>query len=63
MTNLKKYRCAAGLSQFELARASGVSVRVLQNYEQGVRDICKASAETVMSIAKALNMTIEDLIT
>ena len=60
--NLAFYRCSAGLSQSELAKKAGVSVRVLQNYEQETRDLKKAAAETVLSLARALGKTVEDLI-
>lgn len=56
------YRCAAGLSQSQLAEKSGVSVRVLQNYEQGTRDLKKAAAETVLRLAQAVGKTVEDLL-
>ena len=50
------------LSQSQLAKASGVSLRMLQKYEQGDRDIKKAQAETVYKLAQALDCTIEELI-
>ena len=56
------YRTAAGLSQSQLAKSAGISVRVLQNYEQGARDIKKAAAEAVLRIAQALGITVEDLL-
>lgn len=56
------YRIAADLSQSQLAKSAGISVRVLQNYEQGARDIKKAAAETVLHIAQALGITVEDLL-
>lgn len=59
---LKKFREASGLSQSKLAEASGVNVRMIQYYEQGVKDINKAEAITVYRLAKALDCTVEDLI-
>ena len=50
------------LSQSQLAKASGVSLRMLQKYEQGDRDLNKAQAETVYKLAKALNCKMEELI-
>lgn len=38
---LKKYRERAGLSQAQLAEASGVNIRMIQHYEQGDKDIKK----------------------
>jgi transcriptional regulator with XRE-family HTH domain len=62
MNKLKQTREAAGITQTELAKASGISVRVLQNYEQGTRPLNGARAITVYQIAKALNCTVEDLL-
>ena len=61
-TNLKRIRTAYGLTQAELAKRSGVSLRSIQMYEQRNKDINKASVETVYSLAKVLGCTIEDLI-
>lgn len=62
MTNLKRIRLASGMSQSKLAEISGVSVRMIQHYEQGVKDINKAQAITVYQLATALKCTVEDLI-
>lgn len=62
MTNLKRIREAAGLSQSKLAAASGVNVRMIQHYEQKAKDINAAAVVTVRDLAKALNCRIEDLI-
>ena len=61
-TNLKRIRAAYGCTQAELARLSGVTLRSIQMYEQRRKDINKASADTLYSIAKVLGCTIEDLI-
>ena len=61
-TNLKRIRIAYGCSQAQLARLSGVTLRSIQMYEQRRKDINKASAETLYSIAKVLGCTIEDLL-
>lgn len=55
MTNLQLKRKAAKLTQRELAERSGLSIRTLQYYEQGVLDINKAAAATVCRLALALN--------
>lgn len=62
MTNLKRIRKVAGLSQSKLAAASGVNVRMIQQYEQRVKYINAAAVVTVRDLAKALNCRIEDLI-
>ena len=55
-------RKKARLTQAELAKRSGVSLRSIQMYEQHNKDINKASAETVLSLAKVLGCTMEDLL-
>ena len=62
MSNLKRIREAAGLSQSQLAKAAQVKTRNIQAYEQGESDINKAQALTLYHIAKALNISIEDLL-
>lgn len=62
MTNLKKYRERAGITQAELSLRTGVSLRTLQDYEQGSKPINKAAAITVYRIAKALGVNVEDLL-
>ena len=61
-TNLKRIRTTYGLTQAELAKRSGVSLRSIQMYEQRNKDINKASVETVYGLARVLGCTIEDLI-
>lgn len=62
MSKLKQRRTEAGLTQKELADKTELSLRTLQHYEQGTKDLTTAAAITVWKIAKALNCTIEDLI-
>ena len=61
-TNLKRIRTAYGCSQAKLAALSGVTLRSIQMYEQRRKDINKASADTLYSIAKVLGCAIEDLL-
>lgn len=61
MKNLKRIREDAGLSQGKLAAASGISVRVIQAYEQGAKDINKAQGATLRALARALDCSMEDL--
>ena len=60
--SLKYTREAAGMSQAELAKASGVNRRMIQHYEQGVKDINKASVITVLKLAEALDTDVYDII-
>lgn len=62
MTNLKRMRQEYHLSQSQLADRSGVNVRLIQDYEQGHKQINNAKAITVYKLARALNCTVEDLI-
>lgn len=63
MTKLQQKRKENGYTQHELAGRSGVSIRTLQYYEQGVLDIDKASASTVYRLALALGCQMEELLT
>lgn len=60
--SLQDIRERKGLSQSQLAELSNVSIRTIQNYEQGTRDINKAPGKILNSLAKALDCRIEDLI-
>ena len=59
---LQRIRKQRGLSQRELALLSGVKLRSIQCYEQGDIDIRSAQAGTLLSLAKTLGCTIEDLL-
>lgn len=63
MSKLQEKRKENGYTQHELAGRSGVSIRTLQYYEQGVLDLDKASASTVYRLAVALGCQMEDLLT
>ena len=59
---LKAARTAAGMTQKQLAAASGISLRTLQHYEQGSKDISQAAAVTVYRLAQALGVSMEQLL-
>ena len=61
-TELKRIREAAGLSQSQLAKEAGISLRSIQMYEQKNKDINKAQAITLAKIARELKCEIEDLL-
>jgi DNA-binding transcriptional regulator YiaG len=61
-TMLKKWRHAAALSQSDLAKASGVPLRTLQQYEQRQKDINKAQVQYVVALARVLHCNVEDLL-
>lgn len=60
-TRLQVMRRESGMTQNELAKQSGVSLRSIQMYEQRNKNINKASLETVNNLAKILGCKIEDL--
>ena len=62
LTNLKRLRQKAGLSQRELANGTGVPVRTIQQYEQRQKDINAAKAETIFKIQRFLHCEAEDLL-
>lgn len=62
MSNLKMIREKSGFSQSQLAKVSGVNVRMIQKYEQGTKDINKAQVLTVYKLADALKCNIEELL-
>ena len=61
MSRLQELRRKAGLSQGGLAKMTGVSVRTIQHYEQGTKDINKAALITGKALADVLGCRIEDL--
>ena len=61
-TPLQRIRKAREFSQKELSEASGVSLRMIQLYEQRQNDISKAQVGQVVSLARALGCEVEDLI-
>ena len=61
-TNVQEARVAAGLSQSQLAAASGVPVRTLQQYEQRQKDINHARADYVEALARVLCCNASDLL-
>ena len=61
-TNLKLHRLKADLTQKELADASGVPLRTIQQYEQRQKNINKAQAEYLVMLARALCCDVEDIL-
>lgn len=62
MSNLKNIRSQRGYSQSKLAELTGVNVRMIQHYEQGVKDINLAQAVTIHKLAQALECNMEELL-
>lgn len=58
---MKQIRRAKGITQRELAEQSGVSLRIIQQYEQKQRDIQKAEAQSIVAMANVLGCSVEEL--
>lgn len=59
---LQTVRKAIGLSQKELSEKSGVSLRMIQQYEQRAKDINKATASNLFALAQTLGCKAEDFL-
>lgn len=62
MSKLQERRNEQGMSQRDLAERSGISKRVIQNYEQGFRALHKASFITCKRLADALECDVMDIV-
>lgn len=60
-TKLQKIRKSRNLTQKQLAEISGVSLRMIQLYEQRENDINKASAIVVSKLSRTLGCEVDDL--
>lgn len=61
-TALEYRRQSKRYTQKKLSEESGVNIRMIQHYEQEVKDINKAQAITVYRLAQVLNCRMEDLL-
>lgn len=61
-TNLQRMRTEKGYSQSQLAEKSGVTIKMIQKYESGERDINNAKGITIYKLAKAIECSMETLI-
>jgi transcriptional regulator with XRE-family HTH domain len=61
-SSLKFMREDKGMTQAELAEKSGVSLRLIQAYEQGYKDIHKGNVVTVLRIAEALDCDVYEIL-
>lgn len=62
MTNLKALRLEIGLTQSQLSEKTGLNIRTLQYYEQGVNKIDNARLDTILKLCIALQCEIDELI-
>lgn len=58
--NIKKFRAKIGLTQDDLSKKSDIKYTTLTKVESGV--VNKPSVQTMAKIAKALDVSIEDLL-
>ncbi len=61
-SKLSKIRKAREFTQAELADASGITLRMVQLYEQKQNDINKAQADTVIALSRALGCDVQDIL-
>ena len=62
MSNLQETRKRRGITQKALSEKSGVPLVMIQKYEAGIKNINKAAAITVLKLAQALRVRVQDLI-
>lgn len=62
MTKLKMLRMQKGLTQSQLAEKTGLNLRTLQYYEQGINKIDRARLDTLLKLAIVLDCEIRDLL-
>lgn len=61
MARVKELREVNKLSQTQFAERMGISVRTLQAYEQGKRDLSGAKLETILRACVILNCSLEEM--
>ena len=60
--SIRAIRVRQHMSQLRLAAAAGISLRTLQDYEQGRKRIDGAKLKTLLSIANALGVCMGEII-
>lgn len=59
---LKEMRLNKKMSQAQLAMLANISLRTLQEYEQGRKDIKNAKVSTVLKLSQILDCDIKDIL-
>ncbi len=59
---LQALRKARGLSQSQLAERTGISLRMIQHYEQGKNDLNSARLSTILKLCAALECKMNDIL-
>lgn len=62
VNKLKEARIKRGLSRQQLANLSGISVRTIESWEQGLREFKNASLADALKIADVLFVDVKSLI-
>ena len=62
MTFLQQLRKEKGYTQQDLSSLSEVAISTIQKLESGVNNIRNANVSIVMALARALNISVEELI-
>jgi len=60
---LKQNREFSGMSQRELAEKTGISIRTIQEYERGSRDLNGAKLVTLLKFCNALGCSLDAILT
>lgn len=60
---MKSLREKAGLSRKQLAEKTGINIRTIEAYEQGLKDINGAKLKTLLRLCSALGCKLNELIT
>lgn len=60
--SLKELRKERGMTQIQLAQMSGVNSRQIQRVENGESDIGNVTLRNALALAKALGVSVEDLL-
>lgn len=61
-SRLEEERRRAGLTRKQLSETSGISLRTIEAYEQGKNDIGMAAVSSVLQLARALKVPIENIL-
>ncbi|WP_105111947.1 helix-turn-helix domain-containing protein, partial [Streptococcus suis] len=59
--SLKTLRRFRNMTQEKLSAETGITARTIQNYESDISNLRKASYENLVALAKALNVSIDDI--
>lgn len=63
LNKLQQFRKRKNLTQQELSTLSGIQLNTIKALEQGISSLLNAKALTIRALAKALGVTMEELIT